>query len=65
MQSFKTQITLRGIAIENCFENIVKKSPGMATQLKIASKTVSTHMRICTIQDAILQKTNHLAWHRN
>jgi len=42
----KQLITLHGIAIENCFENSVKTTPGMASQLNIASKTMSTHMSL-------------------
>ena len=59
----KQLITLHGIAIENCFENRVKTTPGMASQLNIASKTMSTHMSLHCFMMQSFRKTNHLAWH--
>ena len=62
MQSFKTQITLRGIALENGFENIANKSPAWHRTWKLLHKQCQ-HTWACTVMQWFEKQTNHLAWH--
>ena len=62
MQSFKTHITLRAIALENCFENSVHKSPAWHRNWKLLRKQCQ-HTWACTVVQSFEKQTNHLAWH--